>query len=110
VSAQRLTDAEIRVAEQYVRVLDLVSRCAQAIDGGNWAYLADKARQLRDAAEGLRWVAAETIEQVRAGSPRPRTASIRAAVARWGSGYRAGRLLHPEPEAGQPTPPGGEGW
>ena len=39
----RLTDVEVRLAEQYVSVLDFVSRCAQAIDGGDWFYLHDKA-------------------------------------------------------------------
>jgi len=98
------TDAEIRLAEQYVRVLDFVSRCAQAIDVGNWHYLADKAAQLEDAASGLAQVARQTRQQVNAGQPRPRTEAVRAEVAHHGRHYRAGRLLHPI----EPTPPGGE--
>src|SRR6266511_2509716 len=87
------TDAEIRLVEQYVRVLDFISRCAQAIDHGDWFYLHDKAAQLEDVAGGLSRVAGETWEQVRA------------EVAHQGRHYRAGRLLHPtDPE---PTPPGG---
>jgi hypothetical protein len=98
------TDAEIRLAEQYVRVLDLTSRCAQAIEGGDWFYLADKAAQLNDAANGLARVAGQTWEQVCAGGPRPRPEVVRAAVAHHGRHYRAGRLLHPD----QPTPREGE--
>ncbi len=58
------TDAEIRLVEQYVRVLDFISRCAQAIDHGDWFYLHDKAAQLEDVAGGLSRVAGETWEQV----------------------------------------------
>jgi hypothetical protein len=100
-----LTDAEIRLAEQYVRVLDFVSRCAQAIDTGNWHYLWGKAQQLEEAARGLRQVADRTWQQVDAGQPRPRAEAVRAAVAHWGRHYQAGRKLHPEPR----TPQGGEG-
>jgi hypothetical protein len=98
------TDAEIRLVEQYVRVLDFISRCAQAIEGGDWFYLADKAAQLNDATGGLARVAGETWEQVSAGGPRPRTEVVRAAVAHRGRHYRAGWLLHPI----EPTPRGGE--
>ena len=93
MSAERLTDAEIRLAEQYVRVLDFVSRCAQAIDGGNWNYLNDKAAELAWRAEQLAKVAAEA-NQAR-GRARPRGEVVRAAVAWFGRHYRAGRLLHP---------------
>ncbi len=97
------TDAEIRLVEQYVRVLDFISHCAQAIDAGNWHYLADKAVQLQDAATGLARVARQTRQQVSTGQPRPRTEVVGAEVAHHGRHYRAGRLLHPT----EPTPPGG---
>jgi hypothetical protein len=97
------TGAEVRLAEQYVRVLDFISRCAQAIDHGDWVYLHDKAAQLNDATSGLARIAGETWEQVSAGQ-RPRTEVVRAAVAHHGRHYRAGRLLHPD----QPAPQGGE--
>ena len=90
-----LTDAEERLAEQYVRVLDFVSRCAQAIDAGNWHYLRDKAGQLESAAGQLARVAGQTWQEIDAGKPRPRTEAVRAAVAQAGHHYRAGRLLHP---------------
>jgi hypothetical protein len=93
------TDAEIRLVEQYVRVLDFTSRCAQAIDHGDWFYLADKAAQLNDATSGLAPVTGQTREQVSAGQPRLRPEVVRAAVAYHGRHYRAGRLLHP------PSPP-----
>jgi len=91
----RLTDVEVRLAEQYVSVLDFVSRCAQAIDAGDWFYLYDKAGQLEDAAGRLARITGETWQEIRAGKPRPRTEAIRAAVAWFGRHYRAARLLHP---------------
>jgi hypothetical protein len=91
----RLTDAEVRLAEQYVSVLDFVSRCAQAIDTGNWHYLHDKASQLADAAGRLATITGQTWQEISAGKPRPRTQAIRAAVAWFGRHYRAARLLHP---------------
>jgi hypothetical protein len=91
----RLTDTEIRLAEQYVSVLDFVSRCAQAIDGGDWFYLYDKAGQLEDAAGRLAKIAGETWHEIDAGKPRPRAEAMRAAVAWFGRHYRAARLLHP---------------
>ncbi len=39
-----LTDTETRLVEDYLWVIDLVSRCAQGLDGGDWYYLNDKAR------------------------------------------------------------------
>src|SRR5215218_6549713 len=90
-----LTDAEVRLAEAYVSVLDFVSRCAQAIDGGDWFYLYDKAGQLEEAASRLAKVTGETWQEIRAGKPRPRTEAIGAAVAWFGRHYRAARLLHP---------------
>jgi hypothetical protein len=98
------TDAEIRLVEQYVRVLDFVSRCAQAIDAGNWHYLADKAAQLEHAAGWLHDVDRQTWREIDARGPRSRTEVVRAEVAHHGRHYRAGRLLHPT----EPTPPGGE--
>ena len=92
---RRLTDAEVRLAEQYVSVLDFVSRCAQAIDRGDWFYLYDKAGQLEGAAGRLAEIAGETWHEISAGKPRPRTEAMRAAVAWFGRHYRAARLLHP---------------
>ena len=101
----RLTDVEVRLAEQYVSVLDFVSRCAQAIDAGDWFYLYDKAGQLEDAAGRLARITGETWQEIRAGKPLPRTEAIRAAVAYFGRHCRAARLLHPaepQPERGGP--------
>ncbi len=39
-----LTDTETRLVEDYLWVIDLVSRCAQGLDGGDWYYLNDKAK------------------------------------------------------------------
>jgi hypothetical protein len=94
VSAE-LTTTETRLVERYVWVLDLVSRCAQGIDGGDWYYLADKAGDLAVKAERLAEIADEVAQAVRDGRRRPRTQAVRAAVALHGRHYRAGRLLHP---------------
>ena len=94
----RLTTTEARLVEQYVSVLDYVSRCAQAIDGGDWYYLANKAASLAFQAERLAAITAE-VEQTGCRSGRwPRLEAFRAAVAHHGRHYRAARLLHP----GQP--------
>ena len=92
--AEGLTSIETRLAERYVSVLDFVSRCALAVDEGNWHYLWDKAGQLRHAAVQLDQVATEAAKAQ--GRARPRKAAVAAAVAHWGRHYRAGRLLHPE--------------
>jgi hypothetical protein len=91
-----LTTIEMRLVERYVWVLDLVSRCAQGLDGGDWYYLADKADDLAHRAERLAEVASEIAQAVRDDRPgRPRALVVRAAVAIHGRHYRAGRLLHP---------------
>jgi hypothetical protein len=91
----KLTNTEVRLAEQYVRVLDFVSRCAQAIDHGDWFYLYEKASELEDVAGRLARVAGQTWDEIQAGKPRPRQEAMRGAVAQLGRHYRAARLLHP---------------
>jgi hypothetical protein len=90
-----LTSNELRLVEEYVWVLDFVSRCALGLDRGDWFYLYDKAGQLEDAAGRLAEIAGETWQEISAGKPRPRTEAMRAAVAWFGRHYRAARLLHP---------------
>ena len=94
-----LTDTETRLVEDYLWVIDLVSRCAQGLDGGDWYYLHDKAQDLARRAERLADTAGQ-IAQARDDRPgsRPRREAVRAAVAFYGRHYRAGRLLHPQPE------------
>jgi hypothetical protein len=95
-----LTDIETRLVEDYLWVIDLVSRCAQGLDGGDWYYLADKAQDLAGRAERLAEVAGQIAQAVRDDrpGPGPRRQAVRAAVAFHGRHYRAGRLLHPQPE------------
>lgn len=95
-----LTTTETRLVEQYVSVLDYVSRCAQAIEGGDWFYLYDKAGALADQAERLAVIAREAYDAPR----RRRRPAVWAAVAWFGRHYRAARLLHPL----EPDPHGGE--
>jgi hypothetical protein len=93
----RLTTTEARLVEQYVSVLDYVSRCAQAIDHGDWFYLHDKAGHLADQAQRLSAIARQAYVAPR----RPRKEAVRAAVAWVGRHYRAARLLHPDPPRGR---------
>jgi hypothetical protein len=92
----RLTTTEARLVEQYVSVLDYVSRCAQAIDHGDWFYLHDKAGHLADQAQRLSAIARQAYDAPR----RPRKEAVRAAVAWFGRHYRAAQLLHPDPPRG----------
>jgi hypothetical protein len=96
-----LTTTEVRLVEQYLRVLDFVSRCAQAVEGDDWCYLLDKARQLEYAAEQLTDVAQAQWRAIERGR-RPRRGAIAAAVAVHGRPYRAARLLHPTKRRGRP--------
>jgi hypothetical protein len=93
-----LTPTELRLVERYVWVLDLMSRCAQGLDTGDWYYLWDKAGDLERRAGELAEVAGEIAKAVSDGRRRRRAQVIRAAVAHYGRHYRAGRLLHPEPK------------
>jgi hypothetical protein len=89
-----MTPTELRLAEEYVWVLDFVSRCALGVDRGDWFYLADKASSLATAAQRLSQVAQEACQAYAQGhGPRPEV--VGAAVACNGRHYRAGRLLHP---------------
>jgi hypothetical protein len=93
----RLTPTELRLVEQYVWVLDFMSRCAQGVDRGDWFYLYDKAGELASAAHRLTQTAHEGYEASTQGhGPRPQ--AVGAAVAYQGRHYRAGRLLHPGPK------------
>jgi hypothetical protein len=95
-----LTDTETRLVEDYLWVIDLVSRCAQGLDGGDWYYLADKAQDLTRRAQRLADTATAIAQAIRDDQPgpRPRRQAVCAAVAVHGRHYRAGRLLHPQPE------------
>jgi hypothetical protein len=97
----RLTTSEVRLVEQYVSVLDYLSRCAQAIDHADWYYLADKASSLAVQAERLAKIAGEIEQTGRRGGRWPRPEAIRAAVAHHGRHYRAARLLHPDQPRGR---------
>jgi hypothetical protein len=90
----RLTPGELRLVEQYVSVLDYLSRCAQGVDRGDWFYLYDKAGELATAAQRLSQLAHDAYQAATQGHG-PRPAVVRAAVAWHGRHYRAGRLLHP---------------
>jgi hypothetical protein len=90
----KLTASEVRLVEQYVSVLDYVSRCAQAVEGDDWFYLYDKAAELAVRAERLAEAAAELWRRIDTQRRLPPRGAVAAAVAWHGRHYRAGRLLH----------------
>ena len=96
-----LTNPEIRLVEQYVGVLDYLSRCAQAIDTDDWCYLVAKTAELQRRVAWLHEAADELWQAIDRGH-RPRRGTITAAVAVQGRHYRAGRLLHPTEPQGRP--------
>jgi hypothetical protein len=96
-----LTNPEIRLVEQYVGLLDYLSRCAQAIDTDDWCYLVAKTAELQRRVAWLHEAAAELWQAIDRGH-RPRRGTITAAVAVQGRHYRAGRLLHPTEPQGRP--------
>ena len=96
-----LTTAEVRLVEQYLGVLDYVSRCAQAVEGDDWFYLYDKSAELAVQAKRLAELAAELWRTIDRQRRRPARGAIAAAVAWHGRHYRAGRLLHPTKRRGR---------
>jgi hypothetical protein len=90
-----LTTTEVRLVEQYVGVLDYLSRCAQAVEGDDWFYLYDKSAELALRAERLAELAGELWRAIDQQRRLPRRGAIAAAVAWQGRHYRAARLLHP---------------
>ena len=95
-----LTSNELRLVEEYVWVLDYVSRCALGVDRADWFYLYDKASELQRAAGRLAELAHAAYQASTEGhGPRPQ--AVRAAVAWQGRHYRAGRLLHPAQPRGR---------
>jgi hypothetical protein len=95
-----LTSNELRLVEEYVWVLDYVSRCALGLDRGDWFCLYDKASELKRAAGQLAEVAHQAYQASTQGQgPRPK--AVHAAVAWHGRHYRAGQLLHPTKPRGR---------
>ena len=95
-----LTSNELRLVEEYVWVLDYVSRCALGVDRADWFYLYDKASELQRAAGRLAEVAHAAYQASTEGHG-PRPGAVGAAVAWHGRHYRAARLLHPHQPRGR---------
>jgi hypothetical protein len=95
-----LTPAELRLVEEYVWVLDFVSRCALGIERGDWFYLYDKAGELQRAGGRLAELSYAAYQASTEGRG-PRREAVRVAVAWHGRHYRAGRLLHPTTRRGR---------
>ncbi len=90
-----MTVLEDRLTEGYVRVLDVMSGCAQAVDQGHWHDLHDKATELESATAWLAEIASDATSQRAQHAQPPRATVVHAAVASLARHYRAGRLLHP---------------
>ena len=95
-----LSSNELRLVEEYLWVLDFVSRCALGVDRADWFYLYDKASELQRAAGHLAEVAHQAYQASTQGQG-PRPEAVRAAVAWQGRHYRAARLLHPHQPGGR---------
>jgi hypothetical protein len=95
VVASNRTQDEVRIAESYLRVLDDVSHCAQAVRDGDWDRLAKTAEELARRAAHLAVAASEP----RDAATRPRAeAVIDTVTSRYGSDLA--QALHPVPVAG----------
>jgi hypothetical protein len=95
-----LTSNELRLVEEYVWVLDFLSRCALGLERGDWFYLYDKAGELQRAAGQLAEAAHQAYQASTQGQG-PRPEAVRAAVAWQGRHYRVGQLLHPTKPRGR---------
>jgi hypothetical protein len=95
-----LTSNELRLVEEYVWVLDFVSRCALGVDRADWFYLYDKASELQRAAGHLAEVAHQACQASTQGQG-PRPEAVRAAVAYHGRRGSGGRLLHSQQQRGR---------
>ena len=91
----RLTTSEARLVQEYVSVLDYLSRCAQAVEREDWFYLYDKSAELAVRAQRLAELAAELWRTIDTQRRLPRRGAIGAAVAWHGRHSRAARLLRP---------------
>ncbi|MEV6956109.1 hypothetical protein [Streptomyces sp. NPDC051183] len=88
-----LSPEESRLAGDYVHVLDLVSRAAQALEAGSFTHLSEKAQDLSGAAQALAVSAAQAVQA----EPSVRTSSVIAAVTARGWRLPAVQALHPGP-------------
>jgi hypothetical protein len=95
-----LTSNELRLVEEYVWVLDYVSRCALGVERADWFYLYDKASELQRAAGRLAEVT-HAAYQAATEAHGLRGEVVRAAVAWEGRHFRAGRLVHPAQPRGR---------
>ena len=85
------TPDELRIAERYLWVLDYVSRCADAVRGGDWDELDDAAQSLARRAGQLAEAARDRHD--RSAGPRPHV--VVGMVAERNSDSEAAALLHP---------------
>lgn len=89
MTAPDQTPDEQRLAERYLRVLDYVSRCADAVRQGNWAELRNAAQSLARRAEQL----AEAAHDRHDSGIEPRAHVVVSRVAKH-SGYEAVTAVH----------------
>jgi hypothetical protein len=96
------TSYEQGIGEDVLSVLDFAGRVVQAAEGGDWWYLADKARQLARAAEQLRfrvWDDEESrLDALDERGQMPRADAVMAVVRRNAAPYGLARALYPTEE------------
>jgi hypothetical protein len=86
-----LTTSEERLVERYLWVCDYMGRVAQAIDGGNWHYLQDKAAEMERRVTALHEEALRVFRK----ESTVRPGHVLAGVRWFGRMGRVARLLHP---------------
>jgi hypothetical protein len=102
------------IAEDFVAVLDYLSRVMQGLDEGHWHYAREKTAALAEAAERL--FDRLSAEPRRSGDTWPALARVhadpvrlRAVIAQYGRHYAAGRALYPAGGAGAEPDAAGAG-
>lgn len=92
-----LTGEETRLAEDMAHLLDFFGRVASAVERGQWSYGAEKAGQLKKAADTL----VKHLDMAASGNVHPRPAPVDAGIRQEARHYWLGRLLYPVDAAGR---------
>jgi hypothetical protein len=99
-----LTNPEIRLVEQYVGVLDYLSRCAQAIDTDDWWYLLAKTAELQRRVAWLHEAADELRQAIDRGQQPAGEPSRQRSRSRAATTEPAGCCTPPSPRGGGDRP------
>ncbi|MCK2243685.1 MULTISPECIES: hypothetical protein [unclassified Crossiella] len=92
---RQLRGDEIRVAEDFVELIDYLSRIEAGISRGDWFYTRSKLPDLIRAADNLREVLS-TSDGTEFEAPDARPPFVMVAIRQWAQRYRLGRAIwHP---------------